>query len=130
MHNWFGIEESILEYERNLANFDGYVAEIETIIVGFAALKRYGGYAIEIDVIGVKPELRRKGIGKKLLAHVESNAVNSLTKFLHTKTLAPSNPDPNYAETRAFWEANGYIPMDAHKLWGPENPCQVMVKLL
>ncbi len=46
------------------------------------------------------------------------------------KTLAPSDADPNYAETRAFWVAKGYLPMDAHLLWGTENPCEVRVKPL
>ena len=128
--DWFGIEESILEYERNLASLDGYVTEVNATIVGFVGLKRYGEYAIEIDIIGIKPEFHRKGIGKQLLDYIELYATNPSTKFLHTKTLAPSHPDPNYAETRAFWEANGYIPMDVHNLWGAENPCQVMVKSL
>ena len=125
---WFGIEESILEYEQNLHALDGYVAETESSIVGFVGLKRYGEFSIEIDVIGVEPDLRRSGIGRKLLEHVEKHATTTWTKLLHMKTLAPSDPDENYTETRAFWEANGYIPMDAHELWGKENPCQVMVK--
>ena len=37
--NWFGIEESILEYERNLASLDGYVAEADATIVGFVGLR-------------------------------------------------------------------------------------------
>ena len=33
-----------------------------------------------------------------------------------------------YAETRAFWQAKGFLPMNAHEIWGPENPCLVMVQ--
>lgn len=127
---WFGIEEAILGYQNDLKSLDGFVAIIASVIVGFVGLKRYGNHAIEINVIGVHPSHRRKGIGAKLLEHVESQAASPDTKLLHMKTLAPSHSDPNYAETRAFWEANGYIPMDAHLLWGPDNPCQVMVKPL
>ena len=125
---WFGIEQSILEYEQNLHELDGYVAEDDNSIVGFVGLKRYGTFSIEIDVIGVQPQLRGSGIGRALLVHVEANATTPSTRLLHMKTLSPSDPDKNYAETRAFWEANGYIPMDAHELWGRDNPCQVMVK--
>ncbi len=125
---WFGFEQSILEYEQNLTDLDGYVAEDSSSFVGFVGLKRYGTLSIEIDVIGVQPQLRRSGIGRTLLEYVEANATTPSTRLLHMKTLAPSDPDENYADTRAFWEANGYIPMDAHQLWGEGNPCQVMVK--
>jgi N-acetylglutamate synthase-like GNAT family acetyltransferase len=125
---WFGIEESILDYARDLETLDGYVAVQDGEVVGFVGLKRYGAHSIEINVIGVRPAHRGGGIGTALLAHVEADATTSETRLLHMKTLAPSHADPNYSETRAFWEARGYLPMDAHLLWGPENPCQVMVK--
>jgi RimJ/RimL family protein N-acetyltransferase len=127
---WFGIEESILEYADDLESLDGYVAEVAGEIVGFVGLKRYGEQSVEINVIGVRPAHRGKGIGTSLLQHVEANATTAETRLLHMKTLAPSHADPNYVETRAFWEARGYLPMDAHLLWGTENPCQVMVKPL
>ena len=125
---WFGIEESILEYASDLETLDGYVAVMAGEIVGFVGLKRYGAHSIEVNVIGVRPAHRGNGIGTVLLERVEAHATTSETRLLHMKTLAPSDTDPNYAETRAFWEARGYLPMDAHLLWGPENPCQVMVK--
>ena len=127
---WFGIEESSLEYAEDLESLDGYVAVVAGEIVGFVGLKRYGDHSIEVNVIGVRPAFRGQGIGSDLLEHVESNAITAETRLLHMKTLAPSDTDPNYAETRAFWEAKGFVPMDAHLLWGPENPCQVMVKPL
>ena len=127
---WFGIEESILEYADDLDSLDGYVAEVAGEIVGFVGLKRYGEQSVEINVIGVRPAFRGKGVGTSLLKHVESNATTAETRLLHMKTLAPSHADPNYVQTRAFWEARGYLPMDAHLLWGPMNPCQVMVKPL
>jgi N-acetylglutamate synthase-like GNAT family acetyltransferase len=125
---WFGIESAIQEYEVNLRSLDGYCAVKDSEVVGFVGLKRYGDSSIEVDVIGIDPEHRRSGIGRALLNHVEANATTGLTKLLHMKTLAPSDPDLNYVETRMFWEASGFIPMDAHDLWGDENPCQVMVK--
>ena len=127
---WFGIEQSILAYGTDLETLDGYVAVLKGELVGFVGLKRYGAYSIEINVIGVRPTSRGKGIGTTLLKQVEVKARTQEIKLLHVKTLAPSDPDPNYVETRAFWEAKGYIPMDSHLLWGPENPCQVMVKPL
>lgn len=48
----------------------------------------------------------------------------------HTKTIAPSKIDAAYAESRAFWQAAGFVPLDEHLLWGPHNPCLVLVKVL
>jgi len=115
LSQWFGIEAAILEYEQNLQALDGYVAERASSIVGFVGFKRYGDFSIEIDVIGVEPDLHWSGIGRKLLEHIEEHATTASTKLLHMKTLAPSHPHKNCAETRAFWEASGHIPMDAHE---------------
>jgi len=125
---WFGIEQAILNYEQSLNDLDGYVAEDGSSIVGFVGLKRYGAFSIEIHIIGIQPERRSSGIGKKLLEYVEENATTPSTRLLHTKTLAPSSPDENFAETRLFWKSSGYIPMEANELWGTDNPCQIMVK--
>ncbi len=39
------------------------------------------------------------------------------------RTLAPSNPDPNYVATRAFYEALGFVPVEIlSDLWGPDLP--------
>ncbi len=125
---WFGIEQAILNYEQSLTDLDGYIAEIDSSVVGFVGLKRYGAYSIEINVIAVQPLVRHSGIGKALLEYVEAKATTPSTKLLHTKTIAPSSPDENYAETRLFWEAVGFSPMDELELWAEHNPCQVMVK--
>ena len=128
--DWFGIEDSLVEYIDTLSELDGYVADLDGSLVGFVGLKRYGDYSIEIDVIGVRPEFHRSGIGHKLLEHVESHATTTSTKLLHMKTIAPTSSDPFYAGTRLFWEGSGFIPMDTPDLWDQHNPCLVMVKPL
>jgi hypothetical protein len=51
--------------------------------------------------------------------------------LLHVKTLAPSDPDPGYAATRAFYEAVGFLPLEVlPQVWGPENPCLLLVRPL
>ena len=124
---WFGIESAIVDYGRDLESLDGFSAFDDEELVGFVGLKRYGERSVEINVIGVRPSHRNRGIGTRLIAQVESSLPDAV-RLIHMKTLAPSHPDPHYAETRAFWEAKGFIPMDAHDLWGDEDPCQVMVK--
>lgn len=125
--DWFGIESAIVQYGEELQTLDGFVAIQEGDLIGFVGLKRYGSESVEINVIGVAPDCRGKGIGTALLEVVEGS-LSADIKLMHMKTLAPSHPDPNYVETRAFWRARGFVPMDAHELWGKENPCLVMVK--
>ena len=44
------------------------------------------------------------------------------------KSLTTSNDDPNYARTRLFYEAIGFLPIEEFPtLWGPENPCLLML---
>ena len=83
---------------------------------------------MELDGLGGRPEQHRTAIGRRLIEHVEQHALTPETQLLHMKTLAPTHTDENYAKTRAFWQALGFIPMDSHLLWGEENPCLVMVK--
>jgi ribosomal protein S18 acetylase RimI-like enzyme len=128
--DWFGIEEAIGRYEADLRSLDGFAAWDDNRMVGFVGLKRYGVHAVEINVIAVHPDYRRQGIGSHLLRMVEAHAVTSDTKFLHTKTVAPSRPNAAYAESREFWRAHGFIPMDEHDLWGSENLCLVLVRVL
>ena len=49
---------------------------------------------------------------------------------MQVKTLGPSKPDRRYAGTRRFYEALGFRPLEETALWGPENPCLIMVKRL
>ncbi|MEM7335382.1 MAG: GNAT family N-acetyltransferase, partial [Chloroflexota bacterium] len=120
--NWFGIEESIVEYVRDLHSLDGFVAKIAGHVVGFVGLKRYGERSVEINIIGVHPNFRNQGIGSKLLNEVEQAETGTTTKLLHVKTLGPTHLDPHYVETRQFYEAKGFIPLEENALWGDVNP--------
>jgi hypothetical protein len=51
-------------------------------------------------------------------------------RFLLVKTLSPREPDPNYAQTRAFYLAMGFEPLTDLDLWGPENPALLMIRTL
>jgi hypothetical protein len=42
-----------------------------------------------------------------------------------------SHPDVNYARTRSFYEALGFIGLEeTTAFWGEANPCLIMVKVL
>lgn len=52
-------------------------------------------------------------------------------KFLMVKTLGESHPDVNYKSTREFYYKAGFFPLEEIKeIWGKENPCLIMVKVV
>lgn len=45
--------------------------------------------------------------------------------------LPPGGPSEHYAATRRFYEALGFRPLEeSAAIWGPVNPCLIMVKKL
>jgi hypothetical protein len=52
-------------------------------------------------------------------------------EYLQVKTLSPSNPDPAYAQTRTFYLAMGFRPLEEfEQIWDGHNPCLILVKRL
>lgn len=72
----------------------------------------------------------RRGIGTALLEAVERDLIEAGVEFLQVKTLGPSDPSPEYAATRSFYESLGFKPMEEiEELW-PSDPCLILVKHL
>jgi ribosomal protein S18 acetylase RimI-like enzyme len=129
---WFGIPASVENYIMAadelpmLAWFDP-AGEV----MGFVSIKTHTPIAAEVYVMGVKRPWHRRGIGRALIEAVVELAISQGIRFLTVKTLAPSDGDPNYARTRLFYEAVGFLPIEEFPtLWGPENPCLFMLRLL
>lgn len=126
---WFGIEDSKDVYARAARDLPMFACMRGGEAVGFLTLLVHNVFAAEIQVIGVLPNWHRRGLGKCLVQRAEGFAAESGLRFLTVKTLAPSNPDENYAKTRLFYEAVGFVPLEElPNLWGPENPCLMLVK--
>jgi ribosomal protein S18 acetylase RimI-like enzyme len=127
--DWFGIEAAIVQYVREIETLPTFVAEREGIPVGFLTLKRHTACAAEIYVMGVRPEARRQGFGRALVRRAEVYLRREQVDFLQVKTLSASHPDLGYTETRAFYAALGFKPLEEFKqLWNEQNPCVLMVK--
>jgi len=129
--NWFGIPESNKEYIAEVADTDFYVAYMLEKEIGFFSIISHFPQTSEIYVCGVLPDFHRLGIGTKLLKVIEKDLKKKGVNFLTVKTLSASHPDKGYAKTRKFYEAAGFVPLEEFKeLWGKENPCLFMVKIL
>lgn len=48
---------------------DVFVAELDTVLVGFAALRLRADDDIDLDALFVEPRMQRRGIGRSLLEH-------------------------------------------------------------
>jgi ribosomal protein S18 acetylase RimI-like enzyme len=128
---WFGIEEAILDYEREIEQLPTFVAQTDGNVVGFLSLKQQNLFSAEILVMAVHPEAQRSGIGRALVAAAENHVRLLGIEYMQVKTLGPSRPDEGYARTRAFYEAIGYRPLEElTKIWDEQNPCLIMIKSL
>lgn len=129
--DWFGIPESNASYLAGLRELAAFVAVRDGEVVGFASLRMHFERAAEVEVMAVRADLHRHGVGRALLDHCEGWLRARGVVVLHVKTLAPSHPDPFYARTRAFYRARGFEPVfETAALWGPDNPALISVKLL
>jgi ribosomal protein S18 acetylase RimI-like enzyme len=127
---WFGIEESLLQYVRNLSHLEAFVAEASEGVVGFVSLRTHNRFSVEIDAIAVRPDDHGRGVGRAMIKHVEGTLRSRAVEFLQAKTLGPSRPNEHYERTRGFYEHLGFRALEENHLWGAVNPCLIMVKFL
>jgi len=128
--DWFGIEESIRQYRRDLETMETIVADAEGQVIGFLTLRRHNPHSAEIQVLAVRRGHHRRGVGRALVERGEEIAAGSGSEFLQVKTLGPSRPDAAYERTREFYVAVGFRPLEENHLWGERIPCLILVKHL
>lgn len=128
---WFGVEESIVEYVKNVQDKFFVAVYDGADIVGFLSVDVVNEFTIEIYVMGVKKEQHCKGIGRRLVDFAEKEFVEQGYKYFMVKTLGMSANYEYYDRTRQFYRSVGFLPLQEIKeIWGDENPCLIMVKVL
>ena len=127
---WFGIEDSIQQYRRDLETMETYVVELEDRVIGFMALNQHNRYSAEIHVMGVLEEFHRRRAGRSLVDHAVEVLRGRSIEYLQVKTLGPSRESERYAGTRRLYEAMCFRPLEETNLWGEGNPCLIMVRYL
>ena len=127
---WFGIEEAIIEYRRDIKAMDTYVTEISGKVVGFITLNQHNEFSAEIYVMAVSGEHHGHGLGRALVEHAEQMLRSRSVEYLEVKTLGPSRPNEHYERTRGFYFTLGFRPLEQNRLWGEVNPCLIMIKHL
>ena len=126
---WFGIEQANRDYVERVATLPTFVAFVEETPVGFMSLLQHSPQSAELYVLGVRRQYHRHGVGKLLLEASERYLRQQGVKYVQVKTLAALADDENYEKTRAFYEGQGYVPLEVFlELWDPGNPCLQMIK--
>ncbi|MBV8088368.1 MAG: GNAT family N-acetyltransferase [Alphaproteobacteria bacterium] len=129
---WFGIPASVDAYVTAADGLPMFACfEPGGDVVGFVSVKTHTPSAAEVYVLGVKRAWHRRGIGRALIEAAAQFAHGWGARFLTVKTLSPSKPDANYAATRRFYEAMGFLPIEEFPtLWNADNPCLLMLRPL
>jgi len=128
---YFGIEEAILQYLKDIVHMPVFLALRNGKSIGFLAVNRHTKVSAEIHVMGVLPDEHRKGAGGAMISAVEEYLKSDGVRILEVKTLGESHTDRNYAKTRNFYLAQGFLPLEEiPDFWGKGLPTLFMVKPL
>ncbi len=128
---WFGLPDSNEEYALGVRDHH-FVAVLDgDEMTGFASIRTNTPFTAEIYVMGMVESRHRMGIGTRLIDVISGNLREAGYVFLEVKTLDESRESEEYRRTRLFYRKAGFFPLEVLPgLWGPENPCLIMVKKL
>ena len=128
---WFGNEEGLREQAQLVRTSAGLVCVEDGKIVGFLTYVRIYPQTAEISWMAVRADSRRRRIGTTLLDELTPLLTRDGSRMLVVKTLSDrEEPGPEYAQTRSFYLARGFVPVAELDIWGVENHCQLLVMAL
>jgi ribosomal protein S18 acetylase RimI-like enzyme len=128
----FGNEGGRAECARAVRSQDGLVAVEEGEIVGFLTLERHDPRSAEITWMAVRADRRRHGVGRRLIERAIDDLMADGVELLSVLTMAESEPEEretdNYADTRAFYRALGFVPLRELALEGWDDRAVILVR--
>ena len=128
--DWFGVPESVDRYVRESAGQPFFAALEDGAPAGFLCLKQTGRDTVELAVMGVLPEMHRRGIGRALFESARSAAVEAGYSFMQVKTVR-MGMYPDYDRTNRFYLSLGFKEFEVFPTyWDADNPCQIYVMAL
>jgi GNAT superfamily N-acetyltransferase len=132
--DWFGIESAILNYVREAGVYPTYLAGLSGCDdAGFITVRTHRPHAPqagEIHCMAVRQEFHRRGLGRALVGFAESALRSQGVRYLQVKTMGPSRPNHEYAETLKFYKAMGFTPLEELLGFWDGLPCLILVKQL
>jgi len=128
---WFGVDESLVEYINTVGEYPFFAAFDGDNCVGFFCGKIHHNINGDIYVCGVHPDFHGFGIGTQLCHALEKYFIDFGCEYIMVKTLSPLRMSNHYEATRKFYHAVGFKDFYTnHEIWGEDNPCLIMVKNL
>ena len=127
--SWFGIPEANDAYVAFVDRHDTWIAySSQQVPIGLISGRLHFPETAEIEIMAVRPEWHRRGVGRALIDVFEAHHRRLGTRLLEVKTLGPSHADVGYRATRAFYTGVGFIPVEELWIWGPDNPALILCK--
>ena len=118
-------------YARDSARMPTFATIEAGAVVAFLSLAEHFNESWEVHCMAVRADARSCGHGTRLLAHAEAWLAQRGVKFLQVKTVAQTSASQAYAETREFYRARGFTPLEVFPaLWAPQNPALQLIKVL
>lgn len=129
--DWFGRPQSTAAYADEAARLFCVAVRTAAGLVGIASLKPATRSTCEIAVIGLRPELHGRGLGRLMVDRACCWMAEQRFALALVTTFGPSIPDASYARTRAFYEAVGFLPvMELADYPDKETPTLYLVRPL
>lgn len=130
----FGHEGGRAECAEAVRTQPGLVAVEGDEVVGFLTLARRDPRSAEITWMAVRHDRRRHGHGRALVERAVADLAADGVELLSLLTMAESEPEDresdNYAETRAFYRALGFVPLRELVLDGWDDRAVIMARPL
>ncbi|UFU07778.1 GNAT family N-acetyltransferase [Ruania halotolerans] len=134
--DWFADSEAIDNYVADAVS-DQFVSLIavttesgSACTVGVAQIERHFPESAELHLIAVSPGVRGKGVGRALVERAAADLAGDGCVMLTVHTVGPSFDHEPYAQTRAFYRALGFLPVEEHENLDWPGPTVIMVRPL
>ena len=127
---WFGIPEANQHYVELAGRLPSYLAVDGDEVVGVALLDEHFPQSRELNLIAVRRDRHRQGVGKAMLAAIESDLREAGVRVLEVHTVGPSSEDAGYARTREFYLAAGFVAINELQRIDWSGPTLILVKPL
>ncbi|PYY32259.1 GNAT family N-acetyltransferase [Curtobacterium sp. MCBD17_030] len=110
----FGGESTIAAYAEDAGNpaFDSLIVTRDNRTRGVILTRRRFPETVEVHLLVVDDTVHRSGIGSFLLQEAADRARGAGAKMLTVRVLGEGRGHRGWVGVRAFYEANGFIPLD------------------
>jgi len=110
----FGGESTIASYVADAADpqFDSLIVTRDSRTRGIILTRRRFPGTVEVHLLVVDDTVHRTGIGSFLLREAAARAREDGAKMLTVRVLGEGRGHHGWVGVRAFYEANGFIPLD------------------